>query len=423
MRSLGEWLAYIETLHPKAIAMGLDRVAEVAARVDVRIECPVVTVAGTNGKGSTSAMLEAIYRRAGYRTGLYASPHLRRYNERVRIAGSEASDDDLARAFARVETARTTTGTPLTYFEFGTLAALALFADAKLDVLVLEVGLGGRLDAVNIVDADVADVTTIDIDHAEFLGDTREAIGREKAGIFRRGRVAVCGDPDPPRSLVAYASEIGAALWLSGRDFRYAGEGTQWRYEGPGGARYALPYPALRGSYQLQNAATALAAIDALRDRLHVAGGAVREGLVHVTLPGRLQVLPGQPAIVVDVGHNPQAARALAQALGAMGHARRTLAVFSMLKDKDIEAVVRTLAPRIDAWYIAPLSGPRAADVSRLRTALVSAGVGENAIHAHANVAGAFAEARRDAGDTDRIAAFGSFLTAAAVLDAAEHLH
>jgi dihydrofolate synthase/folylpolyglutamate synthase len=439
-RTLREWLAYIETLHPSAIAMGLDRVAAVAARMRLRIDCPVVTVGGTNGKGSTSAMIETIYRRAGYRTGLYASPHLRRYNERVRIAGVEASDEALASAFARVEAARSphpprVLSPPsslteqargeisLTYFEFGTLAALSLYADAKLDVLILEVGLGGRLDAVNIVDADVAVVTTIDIDHAEWLGDTREAIGREKAGIFRRGRIAVCGDPDPPHSLVAYAAEIGAPLWRLGCDFRYAGEGTQWRYEGPGGPRYGLPYPALRGAYQLQNAATALAAIDALRDRLHVPGGAVREGLVHVALPGRLQVLPGQPAIVVDVAHNPQAARVLAQALGAMGNARRTLAVFGMLKDKDVEAVVRTLAPRIDAWYVAALPGPRGADVSRLHTALVAAGVAESAIHAFTDIAHALADARRDAGDTDRIAAFGSFLTAAAVLDAAEPPH
>ena len=419
MKSLADWLAYVETLHPRAIAMGLERVAEVAGRMGIQIECPVVTVAGTNGKGSTSAMIEAIYRRAGYRTGLYASPHLRRYNERVRVDGAEAGDGALAGAFARVEAARART--PLTYFEFGTLAALALFAEANLDVLVLEVGLGGRLDAVNVVDADVAVVTTIDIDHAEFLGDTREAIGREKAGIFRHDRIAVCGDPEPPRSLVAYAARIGAPLWLLGRDYRYAGEGLQWRYEGPGGARYGLPYPALRGSYQLQNAATALAAIDALAGRLHVAGGAVREGLVHVALPGRLQVLPGVPAVVVDVAHNPQAARSLAQAVGAIGSARRTLAVFSMLKDKDIEAVARALAPRIDAWYVAPLPGPRGADVSRLRSALAAAGVAENAIHDHPHVASAFAHARRDAGDADRIVAFGSFLTAAAVLDAAEH--
>jgi dihydrofolate synthase/folylpolyglutamate synthase len=424
-RGLPDWLAFIETLHPKAIAMGLTRVASVAERMKLRLDVPVVTLGGTNGKGSTCAMLEAIYRAAGFRTGLYTSPHLLRYNERVRIDGTDASDDALVAAFERVERARAPGNSagasdadsiPLTYFEFGTLAALALFAEAQLDVLILEVGLGGRLDAVNIVDADVAVVTTVDIDHTDYLGATREAIGREKAGIFRAGRQAICGDPDPPASLVDHAAAIAAPLWLIGRDFRYAGEGTQWRYDGPCGSRYGLPYPALRGPYQLQNAATALAAIDALRDRVPVASGAVREGLVGVALPGRLQLLPGRPAIVLDVAHNPQAARALAAALASMGGFRRTLAVFGMLKDKDIEAVASALAPRIDAWYVAPLPGPRGADVARLAGALHAAGVSPGAIHAFDDIEQACAAARNDAHDTDRIAAFGSFLTVGAVL-------
>ena len=435
-RGLPDWLAFIETLHPKAIAMGLARVAAVASRMNLRQKAAVVTIGGTNGKGSTCAMLESIYRRAGYRTGLYTSPHLARYNERVRIDGVDASDDALVGAFERVEAARAPHAStrdgdaadapiPLTYFEFGTLAALDLFAQARLDVLILEVGLGGRLDAVNIVDADAAVVTTVDIDHAEYLGATREAIGREKAGIFRTGRPAICGDADPPATLVAHAVAIGARLWLLGRDFRYAGEGTQWRYEGPGGGRYGLPYPALRGSYQLQNAATALAAIDALRERVPVPAGAVREGLVSVALPGRLQVLPGRPAIVLDVAHNPQAARAFAVALGAMGAYRRTLAVFGMLKDKDIEAVVQAVAPRIDAWYVAPLPGPRGGAIERIAGAVAATGVERSAIRVFDDIEHALAAARNDAADTDRIAAFGSFLTVAAVQDAtrAARLH
>jgi dihydrofolate synthase/folylpolyglutamate synthase len=427
-RGFSDWLAFIETLHPKSIAMGLERVAAVASRMALRLDAPVVTVGGTNGKGSTCAMLEAMYRHAGFRTGLYTSPHLLRYNERVVIDGVAASDERLVDAFERVDAARAPRrpsdssagegSIPLTYFEFGTLAALALFADAKLDVLILEVGLGGRLDAVNVVDADVAVVTTVDIDHVDYLGATREAIGREKAGIFRAGRQAICGDPTPPSSLVAHAAAIGAPLWLLGRDFRYIGEGTQWRYEGPGGGRYGLPYPALRGPYQLQNAATALAAIDALRDRVSVAGGAVRDGLVGVELPGRLQVLPGRPTIVLDVAHNPQAARALVAALAAMGAFRRTLAVFGMLKDKDIDAVVRAVAPRIDAWYVAPLPGPRGADVASVVAALAGAGIAHDAIHAFDDIEKALAAARADVRDTDRIAAFGSFLTVAAVQDA-----
>jgi dihydrofolate synthase / folylpolyglutamate synthase len=357
-RTLGQWLAFIETLHPKSIALGLDRIAAVAARMAMRVTCPVITVAGTNGKGSTCAIAESIYRCAGYRTGLYASPHLLRFNERVRIAGKEAEDAALADAFAIVEAARDIgdgAATPLTYFEYTTLAALHLFAAARLDVLILEVGLGGRLDAVNLVDADVAVVTTIGIDHVDWLGTTREAIGREKAGIFRKGRMAICGDADPPHSLVDAAHAVGATLWRIGVDYRYAAQRMQWRYEGPGGARYGLPLPALRGAYQLANAATALAAIDALRVRLPVAAGAVRDGLVRIELPGRFQVLPGRPAVVLDVAHNAQAAGALSETLSTMGFFSRTLAVFGMLGDKDIDSVVRILAPRVDCWYIAPL--------------------------------------------------------------------
>ena len=418
--TLAGWLGYIETLHPAPIALGLARVSEVARRMSIAVACPVITVAGTNGKGSTCAMLESIYRHAGYRTGLYTSPHLLRFNERIRIGGGEVVDDTLAEAFDAVEVARTAADvTPLTYFEFSTLAALRLFSDAKTDVLVLEVGLGGRLDAVNVVDADVSVVTTVGIDHVDYLGTTREAIGREKAGIFRAGRQAICGDPDPPRSLVEHAAAIGAPLWRVGLDYTYAASSTQWRYRGPAGARHGLPLPALRGSYQLGNAATALAAIDALRDRLHVSAGAVREGLVHVELAGRFQVLPGRPAVVLDVAHNPHAARVLADTLGAMSFHPRTFAVFGMLADKDIDGVVAALRHRIDRWYIAPLPGPRGASAARVADALRAAGIDPNAIRESDSVAHAFAAARNDANETDRIAAFGSFLTVAAALTAA----
>ena len=419
--TLDGWLAFVETLHPKAIAMGLDRVSAVARRLSIAITAPVVTVAGTNGKGSTCAMLEAFYRHAGFRCGLYTSPHLLRFNERARIDGAEARDADLVAAFAEVEAARTPgTGdaTPLTYFEFSTLAALRLFSQARLDVLILEVGLGGRLDAVNIVDADVAVVTTIDIDHVEYLGTTREAIGREKAGIFRHGRRAVCGDPDPPRSLLAHAAAIEAPLWRLGQDYTFQAQGTQWRYDGPGGSRYGLPYPALRGAYQLGNAATALAAADALRERLPLPAGAVRDGLAHVELAGRLQVLPGRPAIVLDVAHNPHAARVLAAALGEMGYFPRTFAVFGMLADKDIAGVARALAPRIDAWYVGTLPGSRGAPAMRVAAGLRDAGVPAHAIRMFDDIETAFDAARGDAGEADRIAAFGSFLTVAAALAA-----
>ena len=421
--TLAGWLAYLETLHPKAIEMGLARVREVAAHLDAPVACPVVTVSGTNGKGSTCALLESFLRSGGFSVGLYSSPHLLRYNERVRIDGREASDAELVTAFEAVEHARTTTGTPLTYFEFGTLAALWLFARAEPDALVLEVGLGGRLDAVNIVDADVAVVTSVDLDHMDYLGTTRESIGREKAGIFRSGRPAVCGDPDPPRALIEHAREIGAPLLRFGIDFDFVAEGMQWRYRGPGGERYGLPIPALRGAHQLGNAAIALTALDLLRDRLPVAGGAIREGLVTVDLPGRFQVLPGRPTIVLDVAHNPHAARVLAAALGSMGFHPETYAVFGMLADKDIRGVIEAVRPRIDKWYIATLPSSRGASVDALATHLRAIGIEDAAVRTFDTIAAAYRAARDAAGEADRIAIFGSFLTVAAVATQGKKFH
>ena len=419
--TLHGWLAYLETLHPMPIAMGLERVATVAARLSIRIDCPVVTVAGTNGKGSTCAMLESMYRHAGWRTGLYTSPHLMRFNERVRVGGEPVDDDALIAAFERVETARApvpAAAIALTYFEFSTLAALLVFQGAKLDLLVLEVGLGGRLDAVNIIDADVAVVTSIDIDHVAFLGSTREAIAREKSGIMRAGSIAICGEPDPPQSLIRHAMNIGAPLWWIGHEFDYRAEGSQWRYDGPGGARYGLPHPALRGAFQLGNAATALAAIDALRRRVPVAAGALRDGLVGVELAGRLQVLPGRPAIVLDVAHNPHAARAIADVLGGMGFFPRTFGVVGMLADKDIDGVIAAVRERIDAWFVASLPGPRGASADLLAQRLEIAGIGNAAVRRFESVAQALGAAREAAHEADRIAVFGSFLTVAAALGA-----
>ena len=386
-------------------------------RLDARIECPVITVGGTNGKGSTCAMLESIYRCAGFSTGLYASPHLVRYNERVRLRGEEASDEALVAAFNAVEDARHEV--PLTYFEFGTLAAFWLYARARLDVLVLEVGLGGRLDAVNAVDADVAVLTSIGIDHVDYLGPTREHIGREKAGIFRAGRPAICGDRDPPAAVESVARDVGARLLVIGRDFDYADERTQWRYRGPQGDRYGLPVPALRGRYQLGNAAIALTAIDLLRDRLPVSAQAVREGLLTVALAGRFEVLPGRPTVVLDVAHNPHAAHALADALGSMGFHPRTIAVCAMLADKDAAGVIGALRPRIDLWYVAGLPGSRGGGPERVRDALHAAGIAPSDVRTFGDVGTAFRAARGIAGEADRIVAFGSFLTVAAARAAA----
>jgi dihydrofolate synthase / folylpolyglutamate synthase len=387
--------------------------------MDAALTCPVVTVTGTNGKGSTSALLESMLAAARHRTGLYTSPHLASYNERVRIQGAPVSDEALISAFNAVEDARN--DVPLTYFEYGTLAALWLFARADLAACVLEVGLGGRLDAVNVVDADVAVVTNVDLDHMDYLGPTREDIGREKAGILRAGRPAVCGDPNPPATLLAHARVLGAPLTLIGRDYGFVPGERQWDYWGPGGARHGLPHPALRGVVQLANAATAIAALDLLRDRLHVSAGALREGLVSVELAGRFQVLPGRPTTVLDVAHNPHAARVLAASLAAMGFHPRTIAVFGMLADKDLDGVIAAMKPRIDLWNVATLPGPRGARAASVRDALLRAGIDSANVRMFDDVASAYRAARVEAVEADRIIVFGSFLTVAAVLSAREH--
>jgi len=471
-RSLGDWLEYIASRHPVSIDLTLDRVSQVWQRmrpdaISSSPGFPVITVGGTNGKGSTCAMLEAILDRAGYRVGCYTSPHLLRYNERVRVARHDIADADLCRSFAAVEAARGMIG--LTYFEFGTLCALWWMIESKVDVAVLEVGLGGRLDAVNIIDADVAVVTAIGLDHMEYLGDTRDKIGFEKAGIYRAGRPAICADRDAPAPLIAHATAIGAKLLRLGADFDYTDQdGSQWRYRrfasrhmadaspdiaeaGPapgagsapaagsapgtgsapgapadadpaGGAgqqilraRYGLPFPALRGAYQLANAAAAITALDELADRLPVSAEAIRTRLLTAEIAGRFQVLPGRPTIVLDVANNPHAAAALEASLARLQGGGRTFAVFSMLADKDIEGVVRAVKARIDEWFIAPINAPRGASVAVLRSALTRAAALDPTTEC-ADVSEAFRRARERAGESDRIVVFGSFYTVADVL-------
>lgn len=410
MRPLADWLAYIERQHPQSIALGLDRVAEVNSRLGTTFACPVITVGGTNGKGSTCAMLEAILSAAGYKVGLYTSPHILRYSERVRLSGAEASDEALAEAFEAVEQARG--DVPLTYFEFGTLAAFVLFAKAKPDALVLEVGLGGRLDAVNVVDADCAVLTSIGIDHVEFLGDTRAAIGREKAGIFRPGTPAVIAEPNIPETVLEEIKSIKAKPLLLGRDFGYVSQGTQWSYWGPGGKRSGLAHPALRGAMQLRNAAAAITALGTLRTRIPVAMQDVRRGLAEVSLPGRFQVLPGRPQVILDVAHNPEAAAVLAHNLGASGFAPETIAVLGMLGDKDVAGVVRAVAPRITRWHLASLEGPRGMDSASLSRVFSELKIKEP-VTQHPSVAAALAAAKNEAGENDKIVVFGSFHTVA----------
>ncbi|MBI3141123.1 MAG: bifunctional tetrahydrofolate synthase/dihydrofolate synthase [Rhodocyclales bacterium] len=414
--SLADWLAHIERLHAQPIALGLDRVLAVKRALGVAQTVPVIAVGGTNGKGSTCAMLERILVCAGYRVGLYTSPHLLRYNERVRVDGREAEDAALAEAFARVEAARG--DVLLTYFEFGTLGAWEVFAAARADAVILEVGMGGRLDAVNAFDADAALVTAIDIDHAEYLGSTRDAIGFEKAGIFRSGKPAIVGDADPPASLLAHAERIGAGLQVLGRDFGYQAEHAQWSYWGPRGRRGGLAHPALRGAVQLANASAAMAALDALGELLPVSAQDIRRGLAEVELPGRFQVLPGRPTVVLDVGHNPQAAGVLADNLGGMGFHPATWAVFGMLRDKDIDGVVERLRGRVDHWLPATLEGPRGASAEALAAILARHGIVADGLFA--SPAGAYRAARERAGENDRIIVFGSFLTVADALRALE---
>jgi dihydrofolate synthase / folylpolyglutamate synthase len=443
-RSLDSWLAYISAQHPATIALGLDRVREVADRMGIApsahdpppapsqgrgsTSAPsplgegrggghvTITVGGTNGKGSTCAILERILLESGYRVGLYTSPHLLRYNERVRLDGEDAPDELLVEGFERVERARGDTA--LTYFEFGTLAALWIFAARKVEAAILEVGLGGRLDAVNIVDADCAIVASVDLDHQSYLGNDRESIGFEKAGIFRAGRPAIFGDGEPPASLEAHARAIGAPLQVYGRDFRAEVSDRQWDFVGRRGAHRALPFPALRGRWQLKNASSALAALDELADRLLVSLGEIKRGLTLVRLPGRLQVIPGRPVVVMDVAHNPHAARALADGLGDMGFHPNTLAVFAMLADKDIAGVVEAMRGRIDRWFVAAAEADRAAPAAQVAAILAAKGLAD-ATRTFATVEAALAAAREAAGPDDRIVVFGSFHTVAEALRSA----
>ncbi len=422
--TLEQWLQYLEALHPKAIEMGLDRIRTVAKKLPLESVAIKFVVAGTNGKGSTCAMLEAILLASGWRVGMYTSPHLIDFNERARINGETVSDADLIDAFNAVEAARGDVS--LTYFEFTTLAVLLLFARASLDAWVLEVGLGGRLDAVNIVDADCSIVTSIDLDHQDWLGDTREAIGWEKAHVYRAGRPAICADPAPPQTLLDYAKEIGADLWLFGRDYNYAGDRQQWGFAGRNGRRNALAYPALRGANQLLNASGALAALESVRDRIPVTQQAVRQGLIQAALPGRFQILPGQPVVILDVAHNPHAAAVLEKNLGNMGFHPYTYAVFGMMADKDIETVIAHLAKRIDRWYCTSLPGSRALAAPQLAQKVLdvcakhrTADDGEVEVEVCENVVQAYEAVRQKATPDDRIVVFGSFLTVAGVL---EHL-
>ncbi|MCX7260433.1 MAG: bifunctional tetrahydrofolate synthase/dihydrofolate synthase [Burkholderiales bacterium] len=410
MNSLESWLAHCERLHPHTIDMGLERVQEVVKRLGLRFEACVITVAGTNGKGSTCAMLEACLLQAGYRTGVYTSPHLVHFQERCRIHGELVQPDDLLPHFSKVETARLQASEiSLTYFEFTTLVILSLMAEANLDVAILEVGLGGRLDAVNVVDADCAVITSIDLDHTELLGPDRESIGFEKAGIMRSGKPVVVSDPVPPESVLAHAASIGADLWQFGKDFNFTGDKQQWAWAGRGRRYSGLAYPA--------NASGVLAALEAVRDRLPVTAQAIRNGLAMVELPGRFQIIPGQPTLVLDVAHNPHAVAALSENLDAMGFYPTTHAVFGAMADKDISAIMARVGVLVDRWYFCDLPTARASSAQELQKQWQQTNRRKNVTSSvFKDPKEAFEAAVAAADPADRIVVFGSFYTVGGVL-------
>ncbi|MEI8363122.1 MAG: bifunctional tetrahydrofolate synthase/dihydrofolate synthase [Betaproteobacteria bacterium] len=432
VNDLTSWLSYIESLHPKSIAMGLDRVNCIIERLALQPEFKIITVAGTNGKGSTCAMLEQIYKQAGYRVGCYTSPHLIRYNERVRVNGVEVLDAELCTAFSAVNAARVGDGNreiSLTYFEVGTLAAVWHFMQANIDIAILEIGLGGRLDAVNAFEPNCAIVTSVDLDHQDYLGDTRESIGFEKACVFRPSLPAICGDTNPPASLVSYAEKIKANFKCIHQDFDYKLAGNEWQYIQSGVVLHTLPCPALQGIYQLSNATCAVAAVELLQNSLPVPVAAIATAMRKVSLAGRFQRVSQSalnssrvyPQVILDVAHNPHAASALAQNLSAIkaqysqAEVGKTFAVFAMLADKDVKGVVEAVRNEIDAWYVASIDHIRGALATNL--ASVIADIIPNAsIKTFDNANNAYQQACIDMSENDKIIVFGSFFTVSSVI-------
>lgn len=405
--SLQGWLKWQESLHPLTIDLGLERAARVFRSLNPQgFKPPTITVAGTNGKGSCVAYLDAIYRAQGYRVGAYTSPHILKYNERIKIDGEPVADELICAAFARIEAIRGDTS--LSYFEFGTLAALDIFWRAGVDVQLLEVGLGGRLDAVNIINPDVALITSICIDHVEWLGGTREAIGREKAGIFRADTPAVVGDLEPPLSLLQTASDRDAQLYCMGKEFGYQKQPEGWHWFS--GAQHIkdLPEPGLKGEHQYRNASAAIKAVTCLEATLPVTEDAIRKGLQNVKLAGRFQLIDDDIPVLLDVGHNPQAVRTLVEYLTEYFPNKRIHAIFSMMKDKDIAGVIDIMKPVINDWFFAPLVNPRAVTESVMREIFAQKSL-TNVSFGFAGFAEAFSAAKNQSQKGDLLLVFGSF--------------
>ena len=413
--TLEAWLVWQESLHPNRVELGLNRVGVVARQLNLeRPANTVIAVSGTNGKGSCVSLLESILCQANHRVGSYTSPHLFCYNERVRIQGRMVTDHELCKAFAQVDAARE--DTTLSYFEFGTLAALQIFANNDLDVVILEVGLGGRLDAVNIIDTDVAVITNVGLDHTEWLGSDRESIGREKSGIMRSGKPTVYGGPNPPQAVKQQARQLGAPLHRLNVDYRYRiTDNGHWDWESVADIRTHLPLPNLSGEVQVRNAACVLMVLKVLASELPVTEADIRSGLQNVSLPGRFQVLPGQVQTILDVAHNLDSALVLCENLRRLPNAGCTHAVFSILSDKDTQGIITCLMPQVNSWYLAEVGSKRALPIVELEE-LVRTTVDGQQVMISNSVAHAYKSAHRQARTGDRVVVFGSFYTVAEVL-------
>ncbi len=414
-KHLHEWLVWQETLHSQKIELGLERISDVANSMGVaKPKYKTIVVAGTNGKGSVVTILESIFHHAGYRVGAYTSPHLLHYNERIRVRQQNADDDSLCNAFDKVDRARGDTS--LSYFEFGTLAAMQIFAESELDVAIYEVGLGGRLDAVNILDAEVAIVTSIGIDHVQWLGSTRESIGFEKAGVFRANRPAICGDANPPNSLIEYAEKLGTELLLINKDYSYKKKNDDmWSFSGENLIWDGLPMPSLYGEKQIGNAATALMALIQLDDNLAVTRESVDRGLSNTSLPGRFQRIPGPCEIILDVAHNLDSAKVLVDNLRELKPASKTIAVFAVLADKDVCGIIECVGGLFDEWHISQLDSERALDKESLKKQLDNC-CRNCVIYSYSSISEAYNAVKNKLDESMRIVVFGSFLTVAEVL-------
>ena len=411
--NLTDWLGYIESIHPSTIDLTLERTRIVIERLNLDVSFPILTIGGTNGKGSTCSILESIYKEAGYKVACYTSPHFLHFNERIKIQAVAVSDDLICEAFSRIESARE--GVTLTYFEYGTIAAMIIFSEAHVDVAILEVGLGGRLDAVNVFDADCAIVTTVDLDHMDYLGHTREAIGFEKAGIYRTEKIAICGDFDPPQSLIKHAEFIHADLKIIGKDFGYEAHHDSFDFLIDSSFVMNVPLPKLQGDFQLANATNALMAVKAMEDKLPLTEISIQKGITLTLLPGRFQEVKKMPSLIFDVAHNPQAARSLSHNLKTHAVPGKTIAVFSILKDKDIFGVIKVLNLDIDDWFIAEIQNERAASIETISNTIQKINPSAH-IEAFKNIQEAYQFASKEATRNDRIIVFGSFFTVADIM-------